>query len=93
MQLKDKFVAALRMEIKDPVQIWKLSSSNRINSQSSEDTQVGYISQKYTLEKIDFKKTLWNFLKMLKFWNLVKIEKFWNLVKILKFGQNFEIWS
>ena len=29
---------------------------NKINSQSLEDTQVGYISQKYTLEKFTLEK-------------------------------------
>ena len=39
---------------------WK--SEIRINSQSLEDTQVGYISQKYTLDKYTLEKyTLENF--------------------------------
>ena len=31
----------------------------KINSQSLEDTPVGYISQKYTLDKYTLKDTLW----------------------------------
>ena len=33
--------------------------SSGINSQSLEDTQVGYISQKYTLDNYTLKNTLW----------------------------------
>ena len=39
----------------DDVQDYKWSEEE-INSQSLEDTQVGYISQKYTLEKFTLEK-------------------------------------
>ena len=50
---------------------------NKINSQSLEDTQVGYILQKYTLHKYTLHK--------------YTLEEY--TFKIFKFGQNFEIWS
>ena len=36
-----------------------IREDSKINSQSLEDTQVGYISQKYTLDNYTLKNTLW----------------------------------
>ena len=55
----------------------------RINSQSLEDMQVGYISQKYTLDKntLEFFENV----EILKFGQNFEIwSKFWNLVEIFE---------
>ena len=41
------------------VEILELQNKNLINSQSFKDAQVGYISQKYTLDKYNLKNKLW----------------------------------
>ena len=53
-QINDTSKPLQNKKLKFFVTFW--ATRNKINSQSLEDTQVGYISQKYTLDKYTLEK-------------------------------------